>query len=85
MTSAVADSLAQLEHASPGDIVLFSQPEGGLGPIISFVTRSTYYHVAIFERDTFTIEAPARCRAAGPPGQRGWPYLDRDPGAAGPR
>ena len=28
--------------------------------IISFVTRSTYYHVAIFERDTFTIEARQR-------------------------
>ena len=28
--------------------------------IISFVTRSTYYHVAIFEGETFTIEARQR-------------------------
>ena len=28
--------------------------------IISFVTRSTYYHVAIFERETYTIEARQR-------------------------
>ena len=28
--------------------------------IISFVSRSTYYHVAIFEGETFTIEARQR-------------------------
>jgi len=46
--------------AKPGDILLFDQPKGGLGVIISFVTRSTYYHVAIFEGETFTIEARQR-------------------------
>jgi len=46
--------------AKPGDILLFDQPKGGLGAIISVVTRSTYYHVAIFEDLTFTIEARQR-------------------------
>lgn len=46
--------------AKPGDILLFDQPTGGLGAIISLVTRSTYYHVAIFEEQTFTIEARQR-------------------------
>jgi uncharacterized protein YycO len=57
---AEAESFAQLATASPGDMLLFSQPKGGLGAIISFVTRSTYYHVALFEGDTFTIEARQR-------------------------
>ena len=60
MPAAEADSLARLATASPGDILLFSQPHGGLGAIISLVTRSTYYHVAIFEQETFTIEARQR-------------------------
>ncbi len=51
---------AALAAARPGDILLFDQPRGGLGAIISLVTRSTYYHVAIFERDTFSIEARQR-------------------------
>ena len=51
---------AALGTARPGDILLFDQPKGGLGAIISLVTRSTYYHVAIFEGDTFTIEARQR-------------------------
>ena len=46
--------------AKPGDILLFDRPKGGLGVIISFVSRSTYYHVAIFEEKTFTIEARQR-------------------------
>ena len=54
------DSLPKLAAARPGDILLFDQPKGGLGALISLVTRSTYYHVAIFERDTFTIEARQR-------------------------
>ncbi|GAC1460759.1 MAG: hypothetical protein NVSMB8_11550 [Candidatus Limnocylindrales bacterium] len=54
------DLTSQLAGAKPGDILLFDQPKGGLGAIISLVTRSTYYHVAIFERDTFTIEARQR-------------------------
>jgi uncharacterized protein YycO len=41
-------------------MLLFSQPKGGLGTIISFVTRSSYYHVAIFEGGTMTIEARQR-------------------------
>jgi uncharacterized protein YycO len=41
-------------------MLLFSQPKGGLGAIISFVTRSTYYHVAILEGGTMTIEARQR-------------------------
>lgn len=49
-----------LAAAKPGDILLFDKPKGGLGAIISLVTRSTYYHVAIFEGDTFTIEARQR-------------------------
>ena len=49
-----------LATAKPGDILLFDQPKGGLGTIISLVTRSTYYHVAIFEGETFTIEARQR-------------------------
>ncbi|HEV2249605.1 MAG TPA: hypothetical protein VGT60_03765 [Candidatus Limnocylindria bacterium] len=53
-------SIAQLSRANPGDILLFSQPHGGLGAVISLVTRSPYYHVAIFERDTFSIEARQR-------------------------
>ncbi len=52
--------MAQLASASPGDILLFSQPNGGLGAIISFVTRSSYYHVAIFEGGTTTVEARQR-------------------------
>lgn len=51
---------AMLSGAKPGDILLFDKPKGGLGAIISLVTRSTYYHVAIFEGDTFTIEARQR-------------------------
>ena len=51
---------AQLAGAKPGDILLFSHPQGGLGAIISLVTRSTYYHVAVFEQDTFSIEARQR-------------------------
>lgn len=51
---------AMLAAAKPGDILLFDKPKGGLGAIISLVTRSTYYHVAIFEGDTFTIEARQR-------------------------
>jgi len=51
---------ASLRGAAPGDILLFDQPKGGLGAIISLVTRSTYYHVAIFDHDTFTIEARQR-------------------------
>jgi uncharacterized protein YycO len=41
-------------------MLLFSRPKGGLGTIISFVTRSTYYHIAIFEGGTTTIEARQR-------------------------
>lgn len=41
-------------------MLLFSHPRGGLGAIISLVTRSTYYHVAIFEGGTTTIEARQR-------------------------
>lgn len=41
-------------------MLLFSQPKGGLGVVITFVTRSPYYHVAIFEKETFTIEARQR-------------------------
>ncbi len=52
--------MAQLASASPGDILLFSQPNGGLGVIISFVTRSSYYHVAIFEGGITTVEARQR-------------------------
>jgi uncharacterized protein YycO len=39
---------------------LFDRPNGGLGVIISLVTRSPYYHVAIFEQGTHTIEARQR-------------------------
>ncbi len=60
MEAADAASMAQLASASPGDILLFSQPNGGLGAIISFVTRSSYYHVAIFEGGTTTVEARQR-------------------------
>jgi len=60
MDPAEAASFAQLTSASPGDLLLFSQPKGGLGAIISFVTKSPYYHVAIFDKDTFTIEARQR-------------------------
>lgn len=49
-----------LATARPGDILLFDHPDGGLGALISLVTRSSYYHVAIFEGDTFTIEARQR-------------------------
>ena len=31
-----------------------------MGLIITLVTRSPYYHVAIFERDTFSVEARQR-------------------------
>jgi hypothetical protein len=31
-----------------------------MGVIITFLTRSPYYHVALFEKDTFTIEARQR-------------------------
>lgn len=51
---------AALAAARPGDILLFAQPKGGLGAIISLITRSTYYHVAIFDGGTFTIEARQR-------------------------
>jgi uncharacterized protein YycO len=54
------DPFEQLKHARPGDILLFSRPQGGLGVIISLLTRSPYYHVAIFEEGTFTIEARQR-------------------------
>jgi hypothetical protein len=54
------DPFEQLTHAKPGDILLFFRPQGGLGAIISLVTRSPYYHVAVFERDNFTIEARQR-------------------------
>ena len=55
-----AEPFAQLERASPGDILLFSRAQGGLGFFISLFTRSPYYHVALFEQDTFTIEARQR-------------------------
>jgi len=51
---------ASLASARPGDILLFDRPKGGLGVIISLVTRSSYYHVAIFDGETFTIEARQR-------------------------
>ena len=54
------NDLAALAMAKPGDILLFDQPKGGLGAIISLVTRSTYYHVAIFDEATYTIEARQR-------------------------
>lgn len=60
MDPAEAASSARLAAAKPGDILLFSQPKGGLGVVISFVTRSVYYHVAIFEQGTTTIEARQR-------------------------
>jgi uncharacterized protein YycO len=55
-----AESFARLATASAGDILLFDRPSGGLGAIISLVTRSPYYHVAIFDQDTYTIEARQR-------------------------
>jgi uncharacterized protein YycO len=39
---------------------LFSRPRGGFGVIISILTRSPYYHAALFDVDTFTIEARQR-------------------------
>jgi uncharacterized protein YycO len=60
VVATAADSLSNLAAAKPGDILLFDQPKGGLGAIISLVTRSSYYHVAIFEGETFTIEARQR-------------------------
>jgi len=54
------NSLPALATAKAGDILLFDQPKGGLGAIISLVRRSSYYHVAIFEGETFTIEAHQR-------------------------
>lgn len=60
VVATAADSLSTLTTAEPGDILLFDQPKGGLGAVISLVTRSPYYHVAIFESETFTIEARQR-------------------------
>jgi uncharacterized protein YycO len=59
-TPQAADPVAQLRDARPGDILLFSQPHGGLGAVISVVTRSPYYHVALFEEGTTTVEARQR-------------------------
>ncbi len=39
---------------------MFDRPRGGLGLVISLLTRSTYYHVALFDSGTFTIEARQR-------------------------
>jgi hypothetical protein len=36
------------------------RPQGGLGFFIGLLTRSPYYHVALFDSDTFTIEARQR-------------------------
>jgi uncharacterized protein YycO len=41
---------------SPGDILLFRDPRGP-GALVSFVTRSPYYHVAIAASDGQLIEA----------------------------
>lgn len=54
------DSFASLAQAKPGDILLFSRPKGGIGVLISLITRSPHYHVALFEKDTHTIEARQR-------------------------
>ena len=41
---------------SPGDILLFAHATG-LNKIITFLTRSRYYHVAIYAGDNHVIEA----------------------------
>ncbi|HET6383879.1 MAG TPA: hypothetical protein VFJ58_10845 [Armatimonadota bacterium] len=40
----------------PGDIVLFARATG-LNRLITFVSRSPYYHVAIYAGDNYVIEA----------------------------
>jgi len=56
----------------PGDIVLFYRPRG-LARVISFVTRSPFYHVAIAAGDDTVIEAVpsgVKCRNVNPDGAR---------------
>ena len=39
---------------------MFSRPQGGLGFFITVLTRSPYYHVALFDTETFSVEARQR-------------------------
>lgn len=47
---------ASSEMPNPGDIVLFAHATG-LNKIITFLTRSRYYHVAIYAGDHHVVEA----------------------------
>ncbi len=55
-----ARSLELLANAAPGDILLFFRPSAGLGLLISILTRSPFYHVALYDGELHTIEARQR-------------------------
>lgn len=44
----------------PGDILLFYRPQGITPRLISWFTRSPFYHVAIADEDLHTVEARPR-------------------------
>ena len=48
----------------PGDILLFNRPQGITPRIISWFSRSPFYHVAIADEDLHTVEARPKGVAA---------------------
>ena len=53
------DQLQMLKQARPGDLLLFNRAKK-LNRMITWFTRSNYYHVAIFKGGTSVVEARPR-------------------------
>jgi hypothetical protein len=70
--------LAKLENAQPGDILLFRRARG-VNRLITWLTKSRYYHVGIYAGDHHVVESRPRgviCRdLLGPDGDRSFDVI----------
>jgi uncharacterized protein YycO len=72
---------------APGDIILFYNPKG-LTKVISLMSRSPFYHVAVGAGDSKVVEAipgGVLCRDVNPDGRKRWFVTIPAPAGTGPR
>ena len=53
------DAEARNDRPQPGDVLLFYRPRRGRDYFIRWLTRSPFYHAALFESDGYVVEARA--------------------------